>query len=227
MSITVKLAISLCLAVLLSLGKEVRMAVYNVIPARFTNLDIRDTLNANGGSVGDNSSDYFGVRANVNIFSLKKPVKFNKQFVTDADAWWKADNGNFGIILPPTGSLPAVGSPMSPWSWDFPGGSGSPLRISDYAGYNPKAPHLFSMHPDPGLYPNSQFRCSILLRQNAEISINNIADISRAYMGVVVRHQANGELRFRTLNRSVMEMQQQEYAVVLDVPNWLHCSLLH
>lgn len=75
------------------------MAVYNVIPARFTNLDIRDTLNANGGSVGDNSSDYFGVRANVNIFSLKKPVKFNKQFVTDADAWWKADNGNFGIIL--------------------------------------------------------------------------------------------------------------------------------
>ncbi|MFK2455069.1 hypothetical protein ACIXPE_22525, partial [Bacteroides fragilis] len=74
--------------------------------------------------------------------------------------------------------------------------------------------------PDPGLYPNSQFRCSILLRQNAEISINNIADISRAYMGVVVRHQANGELRFRTLNRSVMEMQQQEYAVVLDVPNW-------
>lgn len=105
------------------------MAVYNVIPARFTNLDIRDTLNANGGSVGDNSSDYFGVRANVNIFSLKKPVKFNKQFVTDADAWWKADNGNFGIILPPTGSLPAVGSPMSPWSWDFPGGSGSPLRI--------------------------------------------------------------------------------------------------
>ena len=39
-------------------------------------------------------------------------------------------------------------------------------------------------------------------------------------MGVVVRHQANGELRFRTLNRSVMEMQQQEYAVVLDVPNW-------
>lgn len=220
MSITVKLAISLCLAVLLSLGKEVRMAVYNVIPARFTNLDIRDTLNANGGSVGDNSSDYFGVRANVNIFSLKKPVKFNKQFVTDADAWWKADNGNFGIILPPTGSLPAVGSPMSPWSWDFPGGSGSPLRISDYAGYNPKAPHLFSMHPDPGLYPNSQFRCSILLRQNAEISINNIADISRAYMGVVVRHQANGELRFRTLNRSVMEMQQQEYAVVLDAPNW-------
>ena len=107
------------------------MAVYNVIPDRFTNLDIRDTLNANGGSVGDNSSDYFGVRANVNIFSLKKPVKFNKQFVTDADAWWKADNGNFGIILPPTGSLPAVGSPMSPWSWDFPGGSGSPLRISD------------------------------------------------------------------------------------------------
>lgn len=83
MSITVKLAISLCLAVLLSLGKEVRMAVYNVIPARFTNLDIRDTLNANGGSVGDNSSDYFGVRANVNIFSLKKPVKFNKQFVTE------------------------------------------------------------------------------------------------------------------------------------------------
>jgi len=76
------------------------------------------------------------------------------------------------------------------------------------------------MHPDPGLYPNSQFTCSILLKQNAEISINEIGEIQRSYIGLVVRHQSNGEVRFRTLNRSVMEMMQQEYAVVLDIPAW-------
>ncbi|MCS3267398.1 hypothetical protein NXX78_15770 [Bacteroides fragilis] len=39
------------------------MAVYNRIPDRFTNLDIRDTLNAYGGSVGDNSLNYFSAAA--------------------------------------------------------------------------------------------------------------------------------------------------------------------
>lgn len=161
---------------------------------------------------------------NINVLSKIKPVKFPQLFTDAYPEWFKSANYNYGISLPISGSstaLPAVGQPMARWGWDYPtGGDSEPYRLTDWIGYNHNAPTLFSMHPDPGLYPNSQFRCSILLKQNAEISLNDIADIKRAYIGLVIRHQANGELRFRTLNKSVMEMQQQEYAVVLDVPNW-------
>lgn len=160
----------------------------------------------------------------INVLSKYKPVRYPQPFTDDYPNWWKAANGNCGIVLPATGSssaLPPIGQPMARWGWEYPtGGDSEPFRITDWLGYNHNAPTIFSMHPDPGISPNSQFRCSILLKQNAEISINEIGEIQRSYIGLVVRHQSNGELRFRTLNRSVMEMMQQEYAVVLDIPAW-------
>lgn len=130
------------------------MVVYNVIFDCFMNFDVCDILNVNGGSVGDNLSDYFGVWVNVNIFFLKKFVKFNKQFVMDVDVWWKVDNGNFGIIFFLIGFFLVVGFFMFFWLWDFFGGSGSLLRILDYVGYNFKVLYLFLMYLDFGLYFN-------------------------------------------------------------------------
>lgn len=160
----------------------------------------------------------------INVLSKYKPVKFPYFFTDSHPDWWKSANGNCGILLTATGSssaLPPIGQPMNKWTWEYPtGGDSEPFRITDWIGYNHNAPTIFSMHPDPGLNPNSQFRCSILLKQNAEISINEIAEIRRSYIGLVVRHQSNGELRFKTLNKSVMEMMQQEYSVVLDIPSW-------
>lgn len=77
------------------------MAVYNRIPERFTNLDIRDTLNAYGGSVGDNSLNYFSAAARINMWSKRKPVKRNIMFNTEDPNWFRADSGNYGINVPP------------------------------------------------------------------------------------------------------------------------------
>lgn len=164
------------------------------------------------------------VKDRINVLSKYKPVRYPQLFTDNYPDWWKAANGNCGIVLPASGSstaLPPIGQPMARWSWEYPtGGDSEPYRLTDWIGYNHNAPTIFSMHPDPGLNPSSQFRCSILLKQNAEISINEIGEIRRSYIGLVVRHQSNGELRFRTLNRSVMEMMQQEYIVTLDIPAW-------
>lgn len=164
------------------------------------------------------------VKDRINILSRIKPVKYPALFTGNIADWYKAANGNFGIVLPSSGSssaLPPVGQPMQRWGFDYPtGGSSEPFRLTDYVGYNHNAPTIFSMHPDSAVYPNSEFRCSILLKQNAEISINEIGFIRTAYIGCIIRHQASGQLRFRTLNKSVMEMMSQEYVVTLNVPNW-------
>lgn len=164
------------------------------------------------------------VKDKINILSRRKPVKYPAIFTEGIDDWYKAANGNFGILLLTSGSssaLPAIGQPMERWGFDYPtGGTSEPFRLNDYVGYNHNAPTIFSMHPDPAVYPNAEFRCSILLKQNAEISINEINFIRTAYIGCIIRHQASGQLRFRTLNRSVMEMMSQEYVVTLNVPNW-------
>lgn len=164
------------------------------------------------------------VKDKINILSRRKPVKYPAIFTEGIDDWYKAANGNFGILLPTSGSssaLPAIGQPMERWGFDYPtGGTSELFRLNDYVGYNHNAPTIFSMHPDPAVYPNAEFRCSMLLKQNAEISINEINFIRTAYIGCIIRHQASGQLRFRTLNRSVMEMMSQEYVVTLNVPNW-------
>ena len=74
------------------------MAVYNRIPERFTNLDIRDTLNAYGGSVGDNSLNYFSAAARINMWSKRKPVKRNIMFNTEDPNWFRADSGSYRTI---------------------------------------------------------------------------------------------------------------------------------
>lgn len=186
--------------------------------------NISTTLVGNTLGISTHNVSQLCTSDKINILSGRKPVKQPYSNVDGVQNWWKAANGNWGIKLPETGSstaLPPIGQPMARWQHDKPtGGPSEPFRLGDFRGYDHNAPAIFSMHPDPGLYPNSEFRCSILLKQNAQVPLNEIADIKRGYIGCIIRHQSTGELRFRTLNKSVWEMQQQEYVVTLNVPNW-------
>ena len=92
------------------------MAVRVPIPSQFTNLDIRDTLNAYGGSVGDISSDYFGDRANINKWAGRKPT------------WNPNYPSSFGVDRIVTG-----------WKYLKYRKPEAPYRIADYVGYNPTA----------------------------------------------------------------------------------------
>lgn len=103
------------------------MAVYNILPS--TNLrqeDIRDTLNAGGGNVGDNALDYFTERAKINMWSKNKPFRCNKDFANDMDRY----NAYYGLNIETSG-----------YSYAIPrGGNIEPCRLDDFRGYMRNAP---------------------------------------------------------------------------------------
>lgn len=132
------------------------MAVLTKIPdAPVVYDDLRDTLNANGGSTNNEHKSYFVAAAKVNWKARWKPVPFPKDVVSDADEHWRGkingddyNTGRCGVDYPTytsTASLVGVSNPASLWKHKFPaGGSAQPYRISDYRKYNPKAANILA-----------------------------------------------------------------------------------
>lgn len=125
-------------------GRRTSMAV---IPDDNVHLatNIRDVLNAAGGSVGNNVISFFQPDAKINKWSRYKPVSHSKLFnLTDNDFKWV----NFGISNDYIGSSArtpkslmdeaASGKDFYPY---IPprGGEDSPFRISDFRGYDTNA----------------------------------------------------------------------------------------
>ena len=105
------------------------MAVHDVIPDRFTNLDVRDTLNAGGGSVGDHSEDYFSDRARINIWSWLKPIELDNRFPTLEQR--KLLSGFFLSEVNTPWNIP-----VKVFKYRLPS---SFFRIADFTGYRYKA----------------------------------------------------------------------------------------
>lgn len=128
------------------------MAVYDIIPdADFTGDDVRDTLNASGGSVGDDFFDYFSTDANINHWSKYKPVRYPADFPAK-NAYWKAEDGNCGFTPKNTTAYSSIPSlmdgNMNGWTYNLPRGVNSyrnePYRKDDFRGYAPKAVPMVS-----------------------------------------------------------------------------------
>lgn len=133
---------------------------YSTLPQ--TNLkaeDIRDTLNANGGSVGNNTTTFFSDAANINMFSRYKPIRNNALFINlwENDAW-KGTDGQCGIDF--TGATTnnyreVVGAVTNDgnngWLYQRPWvGITKPYRLGDFRGYMANAlppTHSFSVTP--------------------------------------------------------------------------------
>lgn len=141
------------------------MAIYSILPS--TNLryqDIRDTLNANGGTVGNTSADansIWSANAKINMWSRNKPVVVDAMAkITDADRV----NINFGLDASTYNSLFAQPSAveinnkvtnishdtngflyklakglLKYWQYNKPVAGRDWLRISDFLGYYPYA----------------------------------------------------------------------------------------
>lgn len=118
------------------------MAVYDVLPK--TNLefqDIRDTLNANNGSVSNVVSSAFQSGANINKWAKYKPVRLNQDFPA-YDRYWKANDYYCGFDLKSAKYSNAgdIGKVFPTWNYLLPrGGSDEPFRLGDFRGYYPKA----------------------------------------------------------------------------------------
>jgi hypothetical protein len=132
------------------------MAVLTKIPdAPVVYDDLRDTLNANGGSTNNEHKSYFVAATKVNWGARWKPVPFPKDVVSDADQHWQGkingddyNTGRCGVEYPTytsTASLVGVSNPASLWKHKFPaGGAAQPYRISDFRKYNPKAANILA-----------------------------------------------------------------------------------
>lgn len=123
--------------------------VYDTLPT--TNLkydDVRDTLNANGGSVNNTMSSLFQTAANINKWSKYKPVPFPQNFTDNYPNWYKGGKGDCGLSLVTSGNVRDSANAGS-WSYTLPvGGASEPFRLGDFRGYFTKAkPFLASQYP--------------------------------------------------------------------------------
>ena len=112
------------------------------IPNSNVNLatNIRDVLNAAGGSITNDVITFFQSGANPTIWAQFKPTKYTADFL-DNDNRWLGYNGYCGINIPHANGSSGLDSIYnSSWSWDRPtGGSTYPYRLGDWRGYNTEA----------------------------------------------------------------------------------------
>lgn len=149
------------------------MAVYDILPS--TNLkaeDIRDTINANGGSVSNDLTTFFSEAANLNKWARYKPESYKKNFDLTED---ERKANRYGLALSSAGSL--FGSGVKPTSGNIDisedyngflyklckgtlgqfeyirpsGGASSPYRLGDFRGYSAKAVNPLPI-PTAGTY---------------------------------------------------------------------------
>lgn len=158
------------------------MAVYNILPS--TNLkteDIRDTLNANGGSVSNDCLTFFTDAANIRIWAKYKPFKYPKNFnVTDNERssrnwglsnvpYW--DNVNYMADYVRNGS-PLAGNCGTPYFAYIPpvGGTSEPLRLEDFRGYYTEAVQPYLPYNDSVMMADSTTAFSITVPVNVQPS---------------------------------------------------------
>lgn len=118
--------------------------------------DIRDTLNAGGGSVTNVVSTAFSKSAKINKWSKYKPVRLNQDF-PDYATYWKAQDGYCGLVPAKCGADYITDS-QKEWVYNLPrGGSSEPYRLGDFRGYNPNAlPQYTPIFPTTA-YANDSF----------------------------------------------------------------------
>mgnify|MGYP003287948266 CR=1 FL=1 len=166
------------------------MAVLTKMPNTPINeIDVRDTLNANGGNTNDQWSNLCGAAGKAKYTSRHKPVAYNVNACQDYDPdganylqrWWRAfipgdsyKSGRCGVNFPTytsTASLQGVADPSTLWGHDYPdGGTSQPYRITDFAGYDPKARGLLApVYLGPSgdvVIDNSGYRSLLLVSFN-------------------------------------------------------------
>lgn len=140
------------------------MAVKAILPT--TNLeysDVRDTLNANGGSVNNNMSSLFKEAANINMWSKNKPESYNKTFdLTQEDRIKNSFGLSFELV-----------DGFYKWVYTLPtGGESSPYRLGDFRGY--QKDQISGMALKSKTFSKDIFKDKTPLIINVEDDINKI-----------------------------------------------------
>lgn len=178
------------------------MAAYDILPTtNLTGDDIRDTLNAHGGSVANAFSSYFSSAANINKWSKYKPVIYASNFV-DSDYRWKGD-GNCGFTIPTSSNYTDIPNwygdvvGMNGWVYNRPtGGSAAPMRLGDFRGYCALSYPLTQGFYAPeygGRGIGDSILCTCMTNPESDIALTiaDIDTIANCYFGVIAINQSN------------------------------------
>lgn len=198
------------------------MAVYSdVLPT--TDLkyeDIRDTLNANGGSVNNDVSTAFKTSSGINVWSKHKPVPLNTNFCQDFDSgranynatWWRGNDGNCGLIPKTLFNFSEVvdntDGGMNGWTYDVPiGGSSEPLRLGDFSRYCPAAnPPVSSLNVQPTkVVYNSESTINVgvnirIGNNDRSLTFEDFPTLKNYYFGVYCTNTAGNKIRATSSN---------------------------
>ena len=133
--------------------------------------------------------------ANINKWSKYKPVIQPSNNPYASPTWWKAQNGNCGLVIPQYNSLQALSSGVTDWEYQKPtGGVLSPFRVGDFYGYEQEAQPTFAINPPaPEYYKDVSFApMSMNIYPPAEYElalsdIGNSVNLGSMYFGVGIK----------------------------------------
>lgn len=186
------------------------MAVYNIIPVSPVHeIDVRDTLNANGSSVNDTWASLCG-NPNNNGNSKHKPVRLNVNFCQDHDPnganyvkdWWKSTDGLCGFNLNAAKAsgwstlVSLYDGGQNGWVYQPPqGGTAQPYRITDFAGYYPAARPLSHGFSAPATVYKTQTSASAAMALPIEsehsLTWRDFDTLKNYYFGVLLWRSAS------------------------------------
>lgn len=188
--------------------KERRLKmVHEIIPSTNIKLeDIRDTLNANNGSVTNVLGTFFKDAAKINKWAKYKPVSYKGDFPTGGKQW-SGDGSStvWGMMVNIANAVSARGgysvyqTPSINYSHILPsGGSNSPYRLQDFRGYYPKAKPIYIQPLDKGttleIYHDTTATKTEKFYFNAFCGSNNF-EVKFSNIEDVVKYNDNYHLR--------------------------------
>lgn len=174
---------------------------------------IRNTLNGSGGKVTNRAKTAFLASAKINDGSKRKPVRLATDACQDYDknaenyreGWWKATDGFCGYNISKasantfTSLVDLYDGDANGWEYQLPiGGEAQPLRIGDFAGYNPDALPLSWGFLAPKTVYKSQTTASIAInlpdKNDDYLTWWDFDTFKDYYFGVLIYH-SNGYRR--------------------------------
>lgn len=177
------------------------MAIKTLLPTTNINYDdIRDTLNANGGSVSNVFETVFKEAALINKWSKHKPVERNDFFCQDFDEsrtdyvqnWWKGNDGmcglSFGVKDGTTiRNLTDINDIQNADWYYVPVATSYPLRLTDFAQYKPDAESIINTRLGDIVEGNRLLGDltinidTIIGSDNLQLTVDDMADILGGY----------------------------------------------
>ncbi|MBQ4589125.1 MAG: hypothetical protein IJA95_07545 [Bacteroidaceae bacterium] len=185
---------------------------------------VRDVLNAAGGSVGNDITSFFKPAAKLNMWSKYKPVVSTELFYSFA-LWksegYRGDDGHCGLSFTEYGNatslMTALRNGAAMWTYNIPsGGTTAPLRLGDFRGYctsayNPTGAidtngiadsltDCVTFNIDTGITGASDTNLTL---DDIRVGGSEVTKLKDLYFGVYMYKPSSGAYRFQTAETTI------------------------